>query len=112
MFHLIDGSNGYPKVETMTNSKMGNKLLKDDSNIFEETGVKIKNHHLYKWGIIVGICKDLQISQQISLNHSACKDKWLQLTSSEALHSVEDLCIHCFIGTYAPWNPGITDNDF
>ena len=112
MFHLIDGSNGYPKVETMTNSKMGNKLLKDDSNIFEETGVKIKNHHLYKWGIIVGICKDLQISQQIALNHSACKDKWLQLTSSEAPHSVKDLCIHCFIGTYAPWNPGITDNDF
>ena len=42
-----------------TNSKMGNKLLKDDYNIFKKTGVKTDNHHLYKWGIVVGIQKDL-----------------------------------------------------
>ena len=49
--------------KTKTNSKMGGKLLRDDYNIFEETGVKTKNHHLYKWGIMVGVHKDLQILQ-------------------------------------------------
>ena len=57
--------------ETKTNSKMGGKLPRDDYNIFEETGVKTDNHHLYKWGIVVGVCKDLQISQQVSLSHVA-----------------------------------------
>ena len=59
--------------ETKTNSNMGNKLLKDNYNIFEETGVKTENHHLYKWGIVVGIHKELQISQQITLTHSALR---------------------------------------
>src|SRR6202453_4353367 len=57
--------------ETKTNSKMGGKLPRDDYNIFEETGVKTNNHHLYKWGIVVGVRKDLQISQQIILSHPA-----------------------------------------
>ena len=49
--------------ETKTNSRMGNKLPIRDYNIFEETGVKTKNHHLYKWGLIIRIRKDLQIAQ-------------------------------------------------
>jgi hypothetical protein len=57
--------------ETKTNSKMGGKLLKDDYNIFEGTRVKTDNHHLYKWGIVVSVHKDLQISQQITLTHFA-----------------------------------------
>ena len=56
--------------ETKTNLEMGSKLPKDGYNIFEETGVKTNNHHLYKWGIVVGVRKDLQISQQITLSHS------------------------------------------
>ena len=47
---------------------MGSKLPRDDYNIFEETGVKTDNHHLYKWGMVVGVCKDLQISQQVPLS--------------------------------------------
>ena len=54
-----------------TNSKMGGKLPRDDYNIFEGTGVKTDNYHLYKWGIMVGVCKDLQISQQVPLSHMA-----------------------------------------
>ena len=49
--------------EMKTNSRMGNKLPISDYNIFEETGVKTDNHHLYKWGVMVGIRKDLQIAQ-------------------------------------------------
>ena len=90
---------------------MGNKLLKDDYNIFEETGVKTENHHLYKWGIIVGVRKDLQVSQQIALNHSALRGRVIAIDFVLGT-SLGRGFIHRLIGTYAPWNPGITDNDF
>jgi len=97
--------------ETKTNSNMGSKLLKNDYNIFEETGVKTDNHHLYKWGIVVGIRKDLQISQKIQLSHSALIGRVIAIDIILGTSHGRGF-IHRFIGTYAPWNPGGTDNDF
>jgi hypothetical protein len=97
--------------ETKTNAKMGNKLLYNDYNIFEETGVKTDNHHLYKWSIVVGIRKDLQISQQIILTHAALRGRVIAIDIVLGT-SLRQGFIHRFIGTYAPWNPGVTDNEF
>jgi hypothetical protein len=97
--------------ETKTNSKMGGKLPRDDYNIFEETGVKTNNHHLYKWGIVVGVRKDLQISQQIILSHSALTGRAIAIDLVLGT-SIGRGFIHRFVGTYTPWNPGGTDNEF
>jgi hypothetical protein len=97
--------------ETKTNSNMGSKLLKNDYNIFEETGVKTDNHHLYKWGIVVGIRKDLQISQKIQLSHSALTGRVIAIDIILGTSNGWGF-IHCFIGTYTLWNPGGTDNEF
>ena len=97
--------------ETKTNSNMGSKLLKNDYNIFEETGVKTDNHHLYKWGIVVGIRKDLQISQKIQLSHSALIGRAIAIDIILGTSNGRGF-IHRFISTYAPWNPGGTDNEF
>jgi hypothetical protein len=90
---------------------MGGKLLRDDYNIFEETGVKTENHHLYKWGIMVGVHKDLQISQQVTLSHLAYMGRTIAIDHVLGT-SIGKGFIHRFIGTYAPWNPGGTDNGF
>jgi hypothetical protein len=97
--------------ETKTNSNMGSKLSKNDYNIFEETGGKTDNHHLYKWGIVVGICKDLQISQKIALSHSALAGRAIVIDIILGTSNRRGF-IHRFIGTYAPWNPGGTDSEF
>lgn len=41
--------------ETKTHDKVGKKLDTNDYSFVEETGVKMNNHHLYKWGVVVGI---------------------------------------------------------
>ena len=97
--------------ETKTNSKMGSKLLREDYNIFEETGVKTENHHLYKWGIVVGVRKDLQVSQQVPLSHPALNGRVIAIDVVLGTSNGQGF-IHRFIGTYAPWNPGGTDSDF
>ena len=53
--------------ETKTSDKVGNKLRIDDYNFFEETGVKMDNHHLYKWGMVVGIRRDIQVAQRVQV---------------------------------------------
>lgn len=97
--------------ETKTNSKKGGKLLKEDYNIFEETRVKTENHHLYKWGIVVGIRKDLQISQQVTHSHPALTGRVVAIDIVLGTSNGRGF-IHHFIETYAPWNSGGTDSDF
>ena len=97
--------------ETKTNSRMGSKLPTRDYNIFEETGVKTDNHHLYKWGVIVGVRKDLQIAQRVSLSHPALLGRVIAVDFVLGTSQGRGF-VHRFIGTYAPWNPGGSDNDF
>jgi hypothetical protein len=53
-----------------TYDKVGKNLPTHDYNFFEETGVKMDNHHLYKWGVIVGIRKDIQVAQRVNVPSS------------------------------------------
>jgi hypothetical protein len=97
--------------ETKTNSRMGGKLPIRDYNIFEETGVKTDNHHLYKWGVIVGVRKDLQITQTLSLFHAALLGRVIVVDFVIGTSHGRGF-VHCFVGTYAPWNPGGADSEF
>jgi hypothetical protein len=90
---------------------MGDKLPKSDYNIFKETGVKTDNHHLYKWGIVIGIHKDLQISQRVAISHSSLAGRVIAIDFVLGTSSGRGF-IHHFVGVYALWNPGSADNDF
>ena len=90
---------------------MGSKLLKDDYNIFKEVGVKTDNHHLYKWGIVVSVCKDIQVSQQITISHPTLNGRPIAIDVVLGTSHGQGF-IHRFIGTYALWNPGGTDRKF
>ena len=48
--------------ETKTNQHHGNKLPTNKYNIFKEVGVRSTGFHTYKWGVVVGVWKDIQIS--------------------------------------------------
>jgi hypothetical protein len=41
--------------ETKTNTKTGPNLPNDEYAIFEEPGVQATGHHIYKWGVVLGI---------------------------------------------------------
>ncbi|KAJ6629081.1 hypothetical protein B0H10DRAFT_1939978 [Mycena sp. CBHHK59/15] len=72
-------------TESKTNSKVGPELPADNYTIFEEPGVQAENHHLLKWGTVLGIKKGIQVAQQTNNNQDF---------------------IHRIIGAYAPWDPG------
>jgi len=49
--------------ESKTNTKVSGNLPHSEYEIMEESGVKCDQGHLYKWGNVLGICKDIQIVQ-------------------------------------------------
>jgi hypothetical protein len=90
---------------------MGTKLSSLVYNFYKETGVQCTNHHISKWGIIVGVRSDIQVLQPINISQSYLRghvvvvDIVLGTTTGSGF-------IHRIIGAYAPWNPGMDDNDF
>jgi hypothetical protein len=55
--------------ETKTSAKMGTKLSTLGYNVYKETGIQCTNHHISKWGIIVGVHNDIQVSQPVGISH-------------------------------------------
>jgi len=97
--------------ETKTSAKMGLKLSSIGYNVYEETGICCTNHHISKWGIIVGIRSDIQVYQPVGITHASLNghvvaiDIVLGTTAGKGF-------IHRIIGAYALWNPGVDDGDF
>ena len=54
-------------TETKTNSVCGSKMAYTDYQIFEERGTPVTGHHLYKWGVILGIKKSVTFSQRVQI---------------------------------------------
>jgi len=59
--------------ETKTKSKLGGSLPFSDYDIYEEPGECAEGHHIFKWGVVVGICKDIQVAQRLELTQRALK---------------------------------------
>lgn len=95
--------------ETKTHDKVGKKLDTNDYNFFEETGIKMENHHLYKWGVVVGIRKDIQIAQRVEIM-TTLKGRVVALDLVLGTNKGRGF-LHRFIGAYAPWNPGTEVNE-
>jgi len=94
--------------ETKTKSKLSNSLPYIEYDIYEESGEQDESHHPVKWGIVVGIRKDIQIAQRVDIRHRSLKGQVIALDL--VLPTSDGRCYsHRFIGAYAPWNPGAVD---
>jgi hypothetical protein len=90
--------------ESKTNTRTS-QTLPDDYNIFEEPGVRTDNHHLYKWGVIVGIRKSLQVAQRVTVTDAALRGRVVAVDVVLPTNDGRGF-LHRFIGAYAPWDPG------
>ena len=79
------------------------KLLTSDYNIFEEKSEPTTG--TWKWGLTVGVRKDIQVGQRLQITEAALKARLigldLLLPSSDGGGFT-----HRVFGVYAPWNPG------
>lgn len=86
--------------ETKTQSKLSKSLPYLDYDIYEEPGERCDGHHIFKWGLVMGIRKDVQIVQRIALTQNSFKGRVIVLDvvlpSSIGNHST-----HRMIGAYA-----------
>jgi hypothetical protein len=91
--------------ETKTKSKLKGSLPSKDYDIYEEPGEQDETHHPVKWGIVVGVQKDIQIAQRLEVKHKSLKGRIIALDL--VLPTSDGRCLpHRFVGVYAPWNPG------
>jgi len=59
--------------EMKTKSKLSGSLPFSDYKIYEEPGECAEGHHIFKWGVVVGVRKDLQVAQQLEIKQRALK---------------------------------------
>ncbi|KAJ7220470.1 hypothetical protein GGX14DRAFT_388904 [Mycena pura] len=94
--------------ESKTNSKIAKNLPGSDYEILEEAGVKMTNHHLYKWGVVLGVRKDVQLIQRLTDLDAALKGR--VIAADIALQTTNGTAYpHRLFAVYAPWDPGTND---
>ncbi|KAF8163597.1 hypothetical protein B0H34DRAFT_795285 [Crassisporium funariophilum] len=90
--------------KTKTKSKLSKSLPYSKYDIYEEPGESAKNYHIFKWGIVVGICKDIQVTQRLEIKDQSLKGRIIALNL--ILPTTDGRCIpHRLFGNYSPWNP-------
>ena len=91
--------------ETKTRSKTSKTLPSHDYDIYEEPGEPADNHHIFKWGVVVGVRKDVQVVQRVDVTQKSLKGRVVAVDI--VLSTMDGGCVgHRIIGAYAPWNPG------
>ncbi|KAK7015767.1 hypothetical protein R3P38DRAFT_2397063, partial [Favolaschia claudopus] len=89
--------------ESKTNSQTAKNLPNGDYQIHEEPGVKTTNHHLYKWGVVLGVRKDIQVVQRLTNLHAALRGR-IVVVDVALPQSGNTAHIHRVFGVYAPWD--------
>ena len=80
------------------------RLPNDDYNILEEKSEPTDG--TWKWGIAIGIRKDIQLAQRLQTQHKELKGRILAVDI--LLPSTNGLGFpHRIFGAYAPWDPGL-----
>jgi hypothetical protein len=91
--------------ETKTQAELNNSLPCSEYDIYEEAGECAENHHIFKWGIVMGIRKDIQVAQRLEIKQKSLKGRVIALDI--ILPMADGRCLpHRIFGAYAPWNPG------
>ena len=65
--------------EMKTKSNLGGSLPFSDYDIYEEPGECAEGHHIFKWGVVVGVRKDIQVAQRLELMQRALKGRVIAL---------------------------------
>jgi len=95
--------------ETKTRSKISKTLPCHDYDIYEEPGAPADNHHIFKWGVVVGVRKDVQVARRVEITQNSLKGRVVAVDI--VLSTLDGGCTgHRIIGAYAPWNPGGASN--
>lgn len=92
-------------AESKSKTKVSDKLPTSSYTIFEEDAQPTENHHLFKWGIVLGIRKDVQIAQRLIINDAALRGRVIALDLALPTDTGTAF-YHRIIAAYAPWNPG------
>ncbi|KAF8223634.1 hypothetical protein L208DRAFT_1315739 [Tricholoma matsutake] len=97
--------------ETKTWTKAASNLPISNYEVFEEKAVPCTApSHLAKWGIILGVQKDLQIVACVPLNHEPLKGRVMCVdVVVPSLSSSSTSFIHHVFSVYAPCDPGADD---
>ncbi|KAJ7637444.1 hypothetical protein B0H17DRAFT_1217100 [Mycena rosella] len=66
---------------------------------------KSDNHHLFKSGVVVGIRKNIQVAQHVSVTDSKLRGRVVAVDTIVPTTSSGGFTIRVF-GVYAPWDPG------
>ena len=76
-------------------------LLFHDYDIYEELGEPADNHHIFKWGVVVGVHKDIQVAQHVKVTQKSLKGRVVVV--GIVLSTLDGGCTsHRTIGAYAP----------
>jgi hypothetical protein len=93
--------------ETKTGSKICNDLPNTEYTIHESTGVlRTGQKRGHKWGIAVGVRRDIQILQRVQIQDDAAAGRLVALDIFLPTADGKGIS-HRFIGCYAPWDPGL-----
>ena len=90
-------------TETKTNSARSSKMSYNDYQFFEERGTPVAGHHLYKWGLILGVKKGITVSQHVPISHPALIGRLIALDIVIPLDSGSGF-VHRIVTAYAPWD--------
>jgi hypothetical protein len=93
-------------TETKTNSPRSPKMSYDNYQFFEERGIPVSGHHLYKWGVVLGVKKGITVSQRVNITHPALIGRLVAVDIVIPLDTGDGF-VHHVIAAYAPWD--VTD---
>lgn len=93
--------------ETKTRSNAGSKLPISNYEIFEENGVPCSAHR-GKWGIVLGVRKDIQVISRINLTHDTFRGR-VVVTDVVIPCSDSSSFSHRIFAVYAPCDPGLDE---
>ncbi|KAG6898706.1 hypothetical protein C0993_004964 [Termitomyces sp. T159_Od127] len=94
-------------LETKTRSNVGHKLPINDYEILEENGVSCASSQRGKWGLVLGIRKDIQIVSRIPISHPSLDGR--VIAADLVIPSKDSSFVHRVFAVYAPCDP-TTDN--
>ncbi|KAF8235279.1 hypothetical protein L208DRAFT_1064965, partial [Tricholoma matsutake] len=91
--------------ETKTRMNAASNLQISNYEVFKEKAVPCVASHLAKWGIILGVRKDLQIVARVPLNHAPITSHVVAIdVVVPSLSSSSASFIHRVFAVYAPCN--------
>jgi hypothetical protein len=92
-------------TKTKTNTLGSSKMSYTDYQFFEERGTPTVGHHLFKWGVILGVKKGITVSQRVAIDNPTLAGRLIAVDIVIPLDTGQGF-IHRIFAVYAPWDVG------